>query len=86
MKIEITKTVRVTERLDVGQLIVSSMGDRDTSSIHLNVSYKDKEIAYGHLNYKSNMAHIEMTYDSEYNQDLEDFLVEGIENRCLTIK
>tara|TARA_R110002153_G_scaffold125936_4_gene273121 strand:- start:781 stop:1020 length:240 start_codon:yes stop_codon:yes gene_type:complete len=79
MKITIEKMVKVTSELNTNEIDILFGGQRDVNSVNFEVYYEDIEIAYGHLNNVSNMAHV--TIINEDNQDLEDYLVNRIENR-----
>ena len=85
MKITLSKTqtVLVSEELNLESLIVYKGGSKDIDSNSLEIWYKGKAIGYGHINNKTNFAHI--TLDEE-NEELEDYLVEGIENRTIELK
>jgi len=82
MKLTITKTVTVEENLNVKDLKVVRTNSRDIDSTNLEIYYEEKEIGYGHLNNRTNFVHITLNED---NQDLEDYLVEGIENRTISL-
>ena len=82
MTITITKTVTVEEKLNVENLKVVRTNSKDIDSINLEIYYNDEEIGYGCLNNRTNFAHINL---NEYNQDLEDYLVDGIENRNIIL-
>ena len=83
MKITVTKTVLVEEELKVEDLVVGISGRRDADSQNIEIFYKDVAIGYGHINIRTNWAHITLNED---NQELEDFLVEGIENRTIILR
>lgn len=82
MKITVTKTVTVKENVNTENLKVFRTGSRDIDSTNLELFYNDIEIGYGHLNNRTNFAHITL---NEENQELEDYLVEGIENRTINL-
>ena len=84
MTITITKTVTVEEKVNVKveDLKVVRTNSRDVDSTNLEIYYEEKEIGYGHLNNRTNFAHITLNED---NQDLEDYLVDGIENRTISL-
>ena len=84
MRIRKTVTVTVEEQIKKSEIKVIRMGARDIDSTNLEITYKDTEIGYGHLNNTSNMAHITINdnlFSEEDECDLIDFLVDGIENR-----
>lgn len=83
MTLEVTKTVTVKETVDVTKLLVIRGGQRDADSENITVHYNNKEIADGHLNNRTNWAHITMLTE---NEELESYLVDAIENRKITIK
>ena len=83
MDITIEKTITVEEKVDTNKLKVMMGGQKDIDSTNLEVYYDDVEIASGHLNNKTNFAHITMNED---NQDLEDYLLDAIENRTIVIQ
>jgi hypothetical protein len=80
MKITVTKTVRVEEDLKVENLTVVNAGLKDADSVNIEIYYKDVEIGHGHLNIRTNWAHVTLNED---NPELEDFLVESIEDRTI---
>lgn len=84
MTLTITKTVTVEEKVNVKveDLKVVRTNSRDIDSTNLEIYYEEEEIGYGHLNNRTNFAHITLNED---NQDLEDYLVEGIENRTISL-
>ena len=84
MTLTITKTVTVEEEVNVKveYLKVVKTNSRDIDSTNLEIYYEEKEIGYGHLNNRTNFAHITLNED---NQDLEDYLVDGIENRTISL-
>ncbi len=82
MKITIKKTVMVEEKVKFENLKVLRANSKDIDSTNLEIYYNDVEIGYGHLNNRTNFAHITL---NEYNQDLEDYLVNRIENRDISI-
>lgn len=82
MKILITKTVQELEKVDTNHLNVYSSGSSDVESINIVVNYKGNEIANGKKNFIHNWVHLTMDTD---NQDLEDYLVEGLENGTIKI-
>ena len=83
MNIEIEKTVTIKEKVNTDKLAVVLGGSRDIDSTKLTVTYEGVEIAYGHLNNVSNMAHISMYTE---NEDLEGYLVRVIEEREINFK
>ncbi len=82
MKITIKKTVMVEEKVKFENLKVLRANSKDIDSTNLEIYYNDVEIGYGHLNNRTNFAQITL---NEYNQDLEDYLVNRIENRDISI-
>jgi len=82
MKLTITKTVTVEEKVNVKDLKVVRTNSIDIDSTNLEIYYEEKEIGYGQLNNRTNFAHITL---NEYNPDLEDYLVDGIENRKISL-
>lgn len=60
-------------------------GQKDVDSTNFEIYYKDVEVAYGHLNNRTNFAHVSMIEQNDGHEDIEDFLVEGIESRSLNI-
>lgn len=84
MEITIKKTVEiyVKEELDANELKVVLGFWRDVDSQKFNVYYKGVEIASGHLNTKTNFAHVTM---KKYDAEIEDYLVDGIENRTINL-
>jgi hypothetical protein len=85
MEITITQTVttEVTSTVNVENLKVLRTNSRDIDSTNLIIYYNDVEIGNGHLNNRTNYAHISLNLD---NQELEDYLVEAIENRTIYIQ
>jgi len=82
MTLTITKTVTVQEKVNFKNLKVVRTNSKDIDSTNLEVFYNEEEIGHGHLNNRTNFAHITL---NEYNQDLEDYLVDGIENRTISL-
>jgi len=82
MEITITKTVTEKVEINVKDLKVVRTNSRDIDSTNLVIYYNQNEIGHGHINNRSNWAHISL---DEENQDLEDYLVDGIENRTINI-
>ena len=76
------KTVTVEEKVNFENLRVVKTNSKEIDSTNLEIYYNDVEIGYGHLNNRTNFAHITL---NEYNQDLEDYLVDGIENRDIIL-
>jgi len=60
MTITRTKTIEVKteEKLNLNNIQVVRSNSRDIDSINLDVYYNLEEIGYGHLNNKTNFAHI----------------------------
>jgi len=83
MKITITKKARVEEKVNLENLKVLRTNSKDIDSTNLEIFYNEIEIGYGHLNNRTNFAHITL---DEYNEDLEEYLVCGIENRNISIQ
>ncbi len=85
-----TKTIEIKteEKLNLNNISVVRANSKDIDSINLDVYYNLKEIGYGHLNNKTNFAHINI-YEDLLNEmdecDLVDYLVDGIENRTIEI-
>lgn len=82
MTLKITKTVTVEEEVNFENLKVIKTNSRDIDSTNLEIYYNDIEIGYGHLNNRTNFAHITLNED---NQDLEDYLVDSIEDRTISL-
>ena len=88
MKLTITKTVTVEERVNVKDLKVVRTNSRDIDSTNLEIYYEEKEIGYGHLNNRTNLAHITINEGLLIEEDeceLIDYLVDGIENRTISL-
>jgi hypothetical protein len=83
MKIEITKTVTEVIEVNTDNLKVIRTKSRDIDSTNIVIYYNEEEIGSGHINNRSNWAHITLEKD---NQELEDYLVESIENRTINIQ
>ena len=83
MKITITKKARVEEKVNLENLKVLRTNSKDIDSTNLEIFYNEIEIGYGHLNNRTNFAHITL---DEYNEDLEEYLVCGIENRNISLQ
>jgi hypothetical protein len=85
IKITTTVTTEVSELLNRSKLECSFNGSRDANSVHLAISYKDEEIAMGHFNFKSGIAHVELEedlylkMDSEEAEDLKNYLEQEVE-------
>ena len=82
MKFKRGTKVEVKVNVNVEDLKVIRTNSRDIDSTNLEIYYNDTEIGYGHLNNRTNFAHITLNED---NQDLEDYLVEAIENETITL-
>jgi len=80
MKITIIKAV--TSKVNVEDLKVVKTNSRNVDSVNLVIYYDNVEIGNGHFNKKTNWAHISL---DEENQDLEDYLVSGIEKKRIKI-
>jgi hypothetical protein len=83
MEIYIEKTVMAQETVNPIYLKVVTLDERDLDSTNIEVHYRGQEIGYGHLNNKTNFAHITLYQE---NQELEDYLVRAIENRTIDIQ
>lgn len=86
-----TKTIEVKteEKLNLNNIQVVRSNSRDIDSINLDVYYNLEEIGYGHLNNKTNFAHItinENLLNEKDECDLIDYLVDGIENRTIELQ
>jgi len=68
--------------MGVGKLEVVRMGMRDNDSFNVEVRHGGITIGYGHLNFMSNMAHIDLLSDWH---EMEDDIVKGIEERTIQI-
>jgi hypothetical protein len=91
MTITRTKTIEVKteEKLNLNNIQVVRSNSRDIDSINLDVYYNLEEIGYGHLNNKTNFAHItinENLLNEKDECDLIDYLVDGIENRTIELQ
>jgi hypothetical protein len=91
MKITRTKTIeeKTEEKLNLNNIQVVRSNSRDIDSINLDVYYNLEEIGYGHLNNKTNFAHItinENLLNEKDECDLIDYLVDGIENRTIELQ
>jgi hypothetical protein len=82
-QITINKQVQLTEEVNVKKLSVNMGNSRDIDSRNLVAYYDGETIGYGHLNNRTNMAHITL---DEPNDELEDIIVNGIENRTINIE
>ena len=71
--------MQVSIRVEVQKELINVefMGTRDIDSNHFYIYYDEQLIGHGHYNHKTEWAHV--TLENE-NQELEDFLVNGIEN------
>ena len=92
-----SKETMKKKELDYDYLKVIHMGSRDIESYKLVVKYEDDEIAYGHINNRTNTAHITIAdgvgdryvdfvgnpTDVDY---LQSVLVENIESRKINIE
>ena len=83
MKTTITKTVTEDVEIDVRNLKVIRTTSRDIDSTNILIHYGDYEIGHGHINNRTNWAHVTLNED---NQELEDYLVDIIENRAINIE
>ena len=80
-----TRTVTVTavEEVKLDKIRVVRTNSRDVDSTNLSIYYGNVEIGHGHLNSRTNFAHI--TLGEYYCDELEDYLIEGIENRTIDL-
>lgn len=88
MKLTITKTVTVQEEVNLKNLKVIRTNSKDIDSTNLEILHNEEEIGYGHLNNKTNFAHVtinEGLFSEEDECYLEGYLVDGIENRNINI-
>lgn len=90
MTITKTKTIKVKteEKLNLNNISVVRANSRDIDSINLDVYYNNEEIGYGHLNNRTNFAHITINdnlLNEEDECDLVDYLVDGIEHRTIEL-
>ncbi len=88
MEIVITKTIEVKEKLDLNKIQVVKSNSKGVDSINLDIYYNLQVIGWGHLNNKTNFAHIYINDNllSEKNQcELVDYLINGIENRTIEL-
>lgn len=84
MTLTITQTVtsKVTSKVNVEELKVVRTNEKSIDSTNVVIIYYNEEIGHGHINNRSNWAHVSLNED---NQDLEDYLVKSIENRLINI-
>ncbi len=81
MRVSTRQMQVVSEVLDPDKLRVSmGLHHTDIDNKTFEVHYDGILIADGHLNFRTNWAHVEMALDNEDNQELEDFLVKTIES------
>lgn len=90
MTITRTKTIEVKteEKLNLNNIWVARRNTRDADSVNLDVYYDNEEIGHGHLNNRTNFAHItinENLLNEEDECDLIDYLVDGIELRRIDL-
>ena len=83
MNISITKEVTISEKINVLKLEVRRTTNKDVDSVNIEISYKNNIIGYGHINNRTNFAHIDLLQE---NSDLEYYLVYAIENRIIQIQ
>ncbi len=86
MKITVTKTITVQEELDTNLIEVFMGGNRDLNSQFFEIYYKNKEMAYGHLNHSSGIAHVSLiddNIDEVEEANLIQFFETGIETKTL---
>ena len=87
MKITITKTVTLKEDVNFENLKVVRTNAKDVDSVNIEIYYNEEAIGYGHLNNRTNFAHItinENLLEEEDECELIDYLVDGIENRTIS--
>ena len=74
----------VTATLDIKNFVVSmsSMINADSVDITVFTTNYKKEIAVGTLNIKTNFAHLTLEVQDAHGE-LEDFLIQGIEERTI---
>ena len=92
MKIKTTKTislgystfqkVSIINSFYLKRLSVSIGSAKDIDSVNLEIYYNEIPFAYGHINNRTNFAHVYF-YD-DFNLDLETCIVEAIENRTVS--
>ena len=74
--------------MNFDNLKVTLTTSRDVDSTNLEIHYNDEEIGYGHLNNRTNFAHVtinEGLLPEENECDLIDYLVDGIEARTINL-
>lgn len=90
MKITLTKKVEVTTEFNPELVKVFGSYSPTVRQERLTVCYDGIEIATGHINYASNMVHLNMntlnTNVGEVHDYIEELLVEGIESRLFRIQ
>lgn len=73
------------ERID--NIEVTRTGSRDIDSVNVEIFVLDKQIGYGHINHRTNFAHVTLeAYINELLPELEHELVEAIESRTIELK
>lgn len=73
------------ERID--NIEVTRTGSRDIDSVNIDITVLGKEIGYGHINNRTNFAHVTLEpYINELLPELEHELVEAIESRAIELK
>tara|TARA_R110000803_G_scaffold10308_7_gene31717 strand:- start:381 stop:650 length:270 start_codon:yes stop_codon:yes gene_type:complete len=88
MKIQVTKTIVLKEHINLNELQVHVTNSKDIDSDNLEVEYKGIRIGEGHLNNKTNFAHVSISEGimEEVDEcDLIDYLVDGIESRSIRL-
>ena len=89
MEFKVTKTVTVEEKINLENLRVLMTNSKDIDSTNFEVYNEEIEIAHGHLNNRTNWAHVTLSDELENQTDshlLEDYLVTSIEARTITIQ
>ncbi|MFK5882874.1 MAG: hypothetical protein QM489_00885 [Candidatus Izemoplasma sp.] len=74
----IVSTINV--EINPSDLSYSVGSNKDIDSNNITLFYQKDEIGSGHLNNRTNWAHISLDVE---NPDLEDYFVEGIEGRTI---
>lgn len=80
--ITIERKTTAREVFNIENLKVVVANSRDIDSNNLEVFYNEIQIGSGHLNNRTNMAHIYLNAD---NPVLEYYLTDGIEKRSITL-
>jgi len=83
MEILTTKQIQVKEAVNLLRNIkVNMTNSRDVDSTNFEIHYNETQIGHGHLNNKTNFAHVtinEGLFSEEDECELIDYLVDGIE-------